>query len=116
MKSKEEAHGEKNSKSCLENSEKSLIHLSSAAAAQWIKKLITIPLILITDDNSARWGWSILYSFVGELQVDGDNYDRWGSLPFSFSFYAQKLQNIILGHLRTVNSELCGSYREKISF
>ena len=37
LKSKEEAHGEKNSKNCLENSEKSLKHLSPAAAAQWIK-------------------------------------------------------------------------------
>ena len=72
--------------------------------------------MLITDDNSARWGWSILYSFVGELQAVGDDYDRWGSLLFSFSIYAQKCQNIILGHLRTVNGELCGSYREKKSF
>ena len=59
--------------------------------------------MLITDDNSERWGWSILYSFVGELQVVGDNYDRWGSLLFYFSIYAQEWQNIILGHLRTVN-------------
>ena len=72
--------------------------------------------MLITNDNSARWGWSTLYSFVGELQVVGDNYDRWGSLLFYFSIYAQKGQNITLGHLRTVNGELCGSYREKISF
>ena len=71
--------------------------------------------MVITDDNSARWGWSIFYSFVGELQVVGDNYDRWGSLLFSFSIYVQKWQNI-LGHLQTVNGELCGSYREKISF
>ena len=62
--------------------------------------------MLITDDNSARWGWSILCSFVGELQVVGDNYD----------IYAQEWQNIILGHLRTVNGELCDSCREKISF
>jgi hypothetical protein len=37
LKSKGEAHGEKNSKNCLENCEKSLKHLSPAAAAQWIK-------------------------------------------------------------------------------
>ena len=37
LKSKGEAHGEKNSKNYLENSEKSLKHLSLAAAAQWIK-------------------------------------------------------------------------------
>ena len=37
LKSKWEAHGEKNSKNCLENSEKSLKQLSPAAAAQWIK-------------------------------------------------------------------------------
>ena len=73
-------------------------------------------LMLITDDNSARWGWSILYSFVGELQVVGVNYDRWGSLLFSFSINAHIRQNIILGHLRTVNGELCDSCREKISF
>ena len=36
-----------------------------------------------------RDGGEILYSFVGDL---------------------------ILGHLRTVNGELCGSYRENISF
>ena len=40
LKSKEEAHGEKNSKNCLENSEKSLKHLSPAAAAKWIKKIV----------------------------------------------------------------------------
>ena len=34
---KGKAHGEKNSKNCLENCEKSLKHLSPAAAAQWIK-------------------------------------------------------------------------------
>ena len=34
LKSKGEAHGEKNSKNCLENSEKRLKHLSPAAAAQ----------------------------------------------------------------------------------
>ena len=45
--------------------------------------------MLITNDNSARWGWSILYSFVGELKVVGDNYGRWESLLFSFSIYAQ---------------------------
>ena len=73
-------------------------------------------MLLLITDNSARWGWSILYSFVVELQVVGDNYDRWGSLLFSFSICAQKWQNIILGHLRTVNGELCGSYRENISF
>ena len=70
--------------------------------------------MLITDDNSARWGWSFLYSFVGELQVVGDNYDRWGSLLFSYSIYAHKWQNIILGHFRTVIGELCGSCREKV--
>ena len=53
--------------------------------------------------------------FSGELQVVGDNYNRWGCLLF-FSIYAQNWQNIILGHLRTVNGELCGSYREKIIF
>ena len=75
--------------------------------------MITIPLMLITDENSAKWGWSILYSFVGELQVVGDNYDRWGSLLFSFYIYAQKWQNIILGHLRTtVNGELWLLQRE----
>ena len=37
LKSKGESHGEKNSKNCLENSEKSLKLLSTAAAAQWIK-------------------------------------------------------------------------------
>ena len=37
LKSKGEAHGKKNSKNCLENSENSLKHLSLAAAAQWIK-------------------------------------------------------------------------------
>ena len=73
-------------------------------------------LFLIADDNSARWGWIILYSFVGELQVVGDNFDRGGSLLFSVSIYTQKCQNIILGHLRTINGELCGSYREMISF
>ena len=34
LKSKGEAHGEKNSKNCLENSEKSIKHLSPAAVAQ----------------------------------------------------------------------------------
>ena len=34
LKSKEESHGEENSKNCLENSEKLLKHLSPAAAAQ----------------------------------------------------------------------------------
>ena len=37
LKSKGEAHREKNSKNCLENSEKSLKHLSPATAVQWIK-------------------------------------------------------------------------------
>ena len=38
LKSKGEAHGGKNSKNCLENSEKkSLKHVSPVAAAQWIK-------------------------------------------------------------------------------
>ena len=37
LKFKREAHGEKNLKNCRENSEKSLKHLSPAAAAQWIK-------------------------------------------------------------------------------
>ena len=37
LKSKGEAHGEKDLKNCLENSEKSLKHPSPAAAAQWIK-------------------------------------------------------------------------------
>ena len=37
LKSKGEAHGDKNSKTCLENSEKSLKHLLPAAAAQWIR-------------------------------------------------------------------------------
>ena len=37
LKSKEEAHREKNLKNCLENSENSLKHLSPAAAVQWIK-------------------------------------------------------------------------------
>ena len=50
-----------------------------------------------------------------------DDFDRWRSshyvhLLFSFPIYTQKCQNIILGHLRTVNGELYGSYREKISF
>ena len=78
-------------------------------------------LFLIADDNSARWGWGILYSCIGELQVVGYNFDRWGSIRyihplFSFSIYTQKCQNIILGHLQTINGELCSSYREKISF
>ena len=54
-------------------------------------------LFLIADDNSARWEWTT-------------------SVEFSFSIYTQKCHNIIHGHLRTVNGELCGSYREKISF
>ena len=58
-----------------------------------------------------RWGTTIV----------GENFDRWGSicyisLLFSISIFTQKCQNIILGHLRTVNGELCRSYREKISF
>ena len=53
-------------------------------------------LFLIADDNSARWGGL--------------------RLLFSFCIYTQKCQNIILGHLRTVNGELCGYYRENISF
>ena len=79
-------------------------------------------LFLIIDDNSARWGASILYSFIGRLQIVNDNFDRWGSIHYirllssSSSIYTQKCQNNILGHLRTVNGELCGSYREKISF
>ena len=68
--------------------------------------------MLITDDTYARWGWSTLYSLDRELQVVGDNYDRCGSLLFSFSIYAQEWQNIILGHLRTVNGELCDLQRE----
>ena len=66
-------------------------------------------------------GGTILHSFVLRLQIVGDNFDRWGSirnirLLSSSSIYNQKCQNIILGHLRTVNGELCGSYREKIGF
>ena len=78
-------------------------------------------LFLKVDDNSARWGWSILYSFVRRLQIVGDNFDRWGSirnvcLLSSSSIYNQICQNIILGLLQTVICELCGSYRENISF
>ena len=39
-------------------------------------------LFLIADDNSARWERSIIYSFVAELQVDADNFDRWGSIRY----------------------------------
>ena len=37
LKSKWEAHGEKNLKNCLENSENSLKHVSLATGAQWIE-------------------------------------------------------------------------------
>ena len=57
----------------------------------------------------------------GGLQVVGDDFDRretirYKHLLFSYSIYTQKCQNIILGHLRTVNGKLCGSCRENISF
>jgi hypothetical protein len=52
LKSKGEAHGEKNSKNCLENSEK------KAGRSCSVDKIIDnySALLLITDDNSARWG------------------------------------------------------------
>ena len=62
-------------------------------------------------------GWSILYSFVGRIQIVGDNFGRWGSICYiclqsSSSINTQKCQNIVLELL----CELCGAYRENISF
>jgi hypothetical protein len=76
-------------------------------------------LILIVDDNSGRWRISILYSFVGRLQIAGDDFDKWGSICYirllsSSSIHTEKCQNIIFGHLQTVKSELCGSYGENM--
>ena len=75
----------------------------------------------IVDDNSARWGRSILHSVIGSLQIVGYNSDRQRNIIninilSSSSIYTQKCQNISLTHLRTVNGELCDSYSEKISF
>ena len=55
LKSKGEAYGERNSKNCLENSEKSITSITGRSCS--VDKIIdNSSALLITDDNSARWG------------------------------------------------------------
>ena len=60
----------------------------------------------IIDDNSAKWRWSILYSFVGRLQLVSDNIERWGSISyirFLFVFRNAKILYFDIYELLIVN-------------